>query len=306
MTTCRIQQLEIPPDLLGPLQEYTEDLADHQALEEAISQQGYVVLRAALDRPAVLAAREEVMTRLHEVGEIGTPPMDGIATGTSQRRETAGDLGEFWRSVNQGTALRAVTHGSQLNQLVESVLGEPARPHDLMYLRPVTVGNCTDLHYDYPFFAGSSERIHTAWIPLGDVSLADGPLAVVEDSQHFGDLLDPIREHDYQRDRSNEAIQQAAYGKQNQVHPLTFCRQRDTRLLSSDFQAGDVLIFSMFTLHGSLENNSTAGQVRLSCDVRYQPAADPATDGRYFGPSPTGSKGGGYADMRGARPLADS
>ena len=62
----------------------------------------------------------------------------------------------------------------------------------------------------------------------------------------------------------------------------------------------------MFTLHGSLENNSPAGQARLSCDVRYQPAADPAVDGRYFGPSPTGSKGGGYADMRGARPLADS
>jgi ectoine hydroxylase-related dioxygenase (phytanoyl-CoA dioxygenase family) len=101
-------------------------------------------------------------------------------------------------------------------------------------------------------------------------------------------------------------MREPAYGKQNQVHPLTFCRQRDTRLLSSDFQAGDVLIFSMFTLHGSLENNSPAGQVRLSCDVRYQPAADPAVDGRYFGPSPTGSKGGGYADMRGARPLADS
>jgi len=306
MATYRIQQLEIPPDLLGPLVEYPGGLDDHQSLEQTISEQGYVVLRGALDRAAVLAARGEVMTRLHEVGEIDAPPLDGIATGSSQRRETAGDLGEFWKSVNQGTALRAVTHGSQLNQLVESVLAEPARPHDLMYLRPVTVGNGTDLHYDYPFFAGNSERIHTAWIPLGDISLADGPLAIVEDSQHFGDLLESIRDHDYGQDQSNETIQQAAYGKQNQVHPLTFCSQRNTRLLSSDFQAGDVLIFSMFTLHGSLENNSPVGQVRLSCDVRYQPAADPATDGRYFGPAPTGSKGGGYADMRGARPLADN
>ena len=306
MTTYRIQQLEIPPDLLGPLVEYHGDLDDHQTLEQTISEQGYVVLRGALDRAAVLAAREEVMTRLQEVGEVEAPPIDGIATGSSQRRETAGDLGEFWKSVNQGTALRSVTHGSQLKQRVEAVLGEPARPHDLMYLRPVTVGNGTDLHYDYPFFAGSSERIHTAWIPLGDISLADGPLAIVEDSQHFGDLLESIRDHDYGQDQSNETIQQAAYGKQNQVHPLTFCSQRNARLLSSDFQAGDVLIFSMFTLHGSLENNSLVGQVRLSCDVRYQPAADPATDGRYFGPSPTGSKGGGYADMRGARPLADS
>lgn len=306
MATYQIQQLEIPPDLLGPLVEYQGELSDQQALQETISEHGYLVLRAGLDRSAVLAAREEVMMRLQEVGEICAPAIDGIATGSSQRRETTEDLGDFWESVNQGTALRAVTHGNQLNQLLESVLGEAARPHDLMYLRPVTVGNGTDLHYDYPFFAGSSERIHTAWIPLGDITLADGPLAIVEDSQHFGDLLDPIREHDYGRDRSNEAIQQAAYGKQNQVHPLTFCRQRNTRLLSSNFRAGDVLIFSMFTLHGSLENSSAVGQVRLSCDVRYQPAADPATDERYFGASPKGAKGGGYADMRGAKPLAGS
>ncbi|HIA18855.1 MAG TPA: hypothetical protein EYN70_05450 [Planctomycetaceae bacterium] len=306
MTTCQIQQLEVPADLLGPLQEYTGDVADHQSLEQAIKRDGYVLLRGVLDRTAVLAAREEVMTRLYDVGEVKAPPIDGIATGTSQRSQAAGEPGEFWGSVSNGSDLRAVTHGCQLKQVAGTLLGEPARPHDLMYLRPVTVGHCTDLHYDYPFFAGSSERIHTAWIPLGDVPVSDGAIVAVEGSQHFGDLLDPICEHDYQRDQSNLTIQQAAYGKQNLVHPLTFCRQRDTRLLSSDFHAGDVMIFSMLLLHGSLDNNSSVGRVRLSCDVRYQPAADPANDDRYFGPSPTGSKGGGYADMRGARPLAES
>lgn len=305
MTTTQIQQLEVPPELLGSLEEYQGESLDQQAFRQAIEQDGYLLLRGLLDRTAVLAAREEVMTRLHEVGEVKAPPIDGIATGTSQRLQR-GDLGEFWDSVSNGTALRAVTHGDQLQEAVAALLGEPSRPHDLMYLRPVTVGQCTDLHYDYPFFAGSSRRIHTAWIPLGDVSVSDGPLVVVEGSHHFGDLLDPIREHDYDQDHSNETIQQSAYGKQNLVHPLTFCRQRNTRLLSSDFQAGDVMIFSMLLLHGSLDNSSPTGKVRLSCDVRYQPAADPANDERYFGPSPTGSKGGGYADMRGARPLAGS
>ena len=45
MTTYRIQQLDIPPDLLGPLVEYPGDLDDHQALDQTISEQGYVVLR---------------------------------------------------------------------------------------------------------------------------------------------------------------------------------------------------------------------------------------------------------------------
>ena len=78
------------------------------------------------------------------------------------------------------------------------------------------------------------------------------------------------------------------------------------RLLSTDFEAGDVVVFSGFTLHGSLDNNSPDERVRLSCDVRYQPAADPHTDERYFGVDPKGSKGGGYADMRGAKPLRRS
>ena len=69
------------------------------------------------------------------------------------------------------------------------------------------------------------------------------------------------------------------------------------------FQAGDLLVFNMLTLHGSLDNQSPLGRVRLSCDVRYQPAEDPHDDPRYFGPRPAGSKGGGYGDMRGAQPL---
>ena len=87
MATYQIQQLEIPPDLLGPLVEYQGELSDQQALQETISEHGYLVLRAGLDRSAVLAAREEVMMRLQEVGEICAPAIDGIATGSSQRSD---------------------------------------------------------------------------------------------------------------------------------------------------------------------------------------------------------------------------
>ena len=86
---------------------------------------------------------------------------------------------------------------------------------------------------------------------------------------------------------------------------IPFVRQRGARLISTDFRAGDLLVFGMFTLHGSLDNHSPIGRVRLSCDVRYQPAADPNDDARYFGPDPNGSQGGGYGDMKGAKPLTE-
>jgi hypothetical protein len=75
-------------------------------------------------------------------------------------------------------------------------------------------------------------------------------------------------------------------------------------VLTANFRAGDVVILSQHTLHGSLENHSTTNRVRLSCDVRYQAATEPR-DERYFGPDPRGVAGGGYGELNGAKPLGD-
>ena len=298
-----IQQREIPTERFGPLVEFdgsADSIADVQAF---LQQHGYIVLRQGLDRSSVLNAREEVLTRLAEVGEVSEPIMDGRMTGYSQRPDPIEDQGAFWKSVNYGAALRAVTHGPATHALVATVFGEAARSHDLMYLRPMAPGSATPLHYDYPFFAGDSQRILTVWIPLGDVPVTDGPLVIVEDSCRFNDLLDPIRAIDFSQSRSNDKVQTAAYDAQNALHPVDLATQRDVRLLSTEFTAGDVVVFHGFTLHGSLDNTSADDHIRLSCDVRYQPAADPCSDERYFGANPKGSKGAGYADMRGAKPL---
>ncbi len=301
---CAIQDRPVPAQRLGPLLEYDGDVADQQQLSETVARQGYVLLRSVLDRESVLAARQEVFLSLAGVGEIEKPVIEGIGTGRSQRSEQEADLDTFWSAVNQGSRLRSVTHGDPIRDLLSAVMGRPSRAHDLMYLRPMAPGPGTRLHYDLPFFAGYSTSIHTAWIPLGDVAIEEGPLVVVENSNTFSDLLDPIQQIDYQGDRSNETVQAAAYARQNEIHPVDLAVERDVRLLTTEFQAGDLLVFNMLTLHGSLDNQSSVGRVRLSCDVRYQPAEDPHHDPRYFGPRPTGSKGGGYGDMRGAQPLA--
>ena len=69
--------------------------------------------------------------------------------------------------------------------------------------------------------------------------------------------------------------------------------------------AGDIIVFHMFMLHGALDNTSVQNRVRLSCDVRYQLAAD-ARDPRYFGPDPEGTTGAGYGELIGAKPLTDA
>ena len=74
------------------------------------------------------------------------------------------------------------------------------------------------------------------------------------------------------------------------------------RLLVSPFEAGDLVVFDMFTMHGSLDNHSPEGRVRLSCDVRWQPVSDPV-DPRYKGEDPPGTTGAGYGELNGAKPL---
>ena len=44
--------------------------------------------------------------------------------------------------------------------------------------------------------------------------------------------------------------------------------------VTTDFRAGDVVVLTMHTIHSSLHNVSP-NRLRLSCDVRFQPASEP-------------------------------
>lgn len=297
------QQRAVPDELLGPLVEAMPCLNDPQRLRRAFAEHGYVLLRDVLPHDDVLAARKEVFGRLAEVGEIEEPVEVGIATGTSRRRELKPDLGAFWKSVSEGRQLRRVTHGRRLRALVGLLFDAAARPHDYLFLRPAPVGNATNLHYDYPFFAGGASQIVTCWLPLGEIPVCDGPLVVVEHSHRFEDLISPIRSAALSSDPEAFAAAQAAAYQSSAADTLEFVRSRQARLLTTHFRPGDAMIFSGFTMHGSLDNHSPQGRVRLSVDVRYQPAAEPDDDPRFFGPHPLGAKGGSYGEQKAAQPL---
>jgi hypothetical protein len=55
------------------------------------------------------------------------------------------------------------------------------------------------------------------------------------------------------------------------------------RWLTTEFETGDALIFGMYTMHGSLLNETD--RYRISCDTRYQRADEPA-DERWIGEKP--------------------
>ena len=294
MQACTVKGRQVPPSMLGELVDSAALLQDPRALRQRLQQDGYLFLKAVLPRQAVLAARQEVFQRLVDVGEIAEPAIDGIYTGASRRAQMAPDLGRFWRSVSEGADLRAVSHGAALTAIMSLVFGEAARPQDYMFLRAGPHGRATGLHFDYPFFTRAHDRVATVWLPIGDVPVSDGPLVVVEGSQHFRDLIDPMIGFDISSDNTRKADLGS--------DAISFAQQRGTRLLTRDFEAGDIALFGMYTAHGSLDNCSAINRVRLSCDVRWQPASMPL-DERYFGSDPPGTTGAGYAELNGAKPL---
>ena len=263
-------------------------------LQSRFASEHYLYLKNVFSREEVAAVRSEVFTRLHAVGEIETAGPDGIYTGKSRREKVPEGLGEFWRSVSQGTALRELSHGEQVTKLMSQLFGEPYMPHDYLFLRPAVPGRSTLLHYDHPFFARGSDRIVTVWTAYGDIPVEEGPLLVVDKSHEFTDLVQASQNVDYES--SETPLVQVLQD------PSELARSRGVKLKTANFNAGDIILFSMTLLHGSLDNRSEQGRVRLSSDVRWQPAKDPV-DPRYMGDNPAGTTGVGYGELNGAKPL---
>ena len=266
MRGCRVQGQEVPDALIGELPDSTHLLGQPQALRERLVADGFVYLKGVLEPALVAAARVEVFERLIAVGEILPPAAAAIASGSSRRDQVVSDRGAFWKSVSEGQHLRALSHGSAIQGLMTMLIGAPARPQDYMFLRAGARGRATGLHFDYPFFTRAHDQVFTVWLPIGDVPVSDGPLVVVEGSNRFRDLIDPMIGFDVARDTTRKAtLAQDA---------VALARERGTRLLTADFSAGDIAVFGMYTLHGSLENHSPINRVRArrSADVRSSSA----------------------------------
>lgn len=294
MENCRVKGQPVPSELIDEMVDSASLLDSPKALRARLVEDGYLFLKSVVDRDAVMAARQEVFQRLVQVDEIKEPAIDGIATGDSKRIEREPDLGAFWRSVSEGRNLRAASNGRDMQRIMSLIFGEPARNQDYIFLRAGAQGRATGLHFDYPFFTRAHDKVVTVWMPIGDVPVEDGPIVMVKGSNKYRDLIDPMIGFDISKDSSRKAD----FG----ADAISFAKARGTKLLTRNFQAGDIALFGMYIAHGSLDNHSPINRVRLSCDLRWQPASLPLDD-RYFGNPPTGTTGIGYGELNGAKPL---
>ena len=280
-------QLDTAVEAFGELQESSHLLGDGESLRARMNDDGYLYLRGYFKRDDVMAARRVIVERLAAEGNLlsGTDPMEGVVRPGS---------GLVWRPdlALDNPPLSRLLYTGRMMDFYHEFFDEAVKHFDFTWLRAVGPGVGTRPHCDVVYMGrGTREKLLTAWVPLGDAPLHVGGLMILEGSHHKHDLLRPYLERDVDNYCTNgrHAAEIESGGRQWEwdgtltKNPVSLRRKLGGRWLTTNFEAGDLLTFTMHTVHGSLDNKSD--RVRLSSDSRYQPATLPA-DERWVGENP--------------------
>jgi hypothetical protein len=273
-------ELDTDPDKFGELEDSSPLLGSVDELRSRMQKCGHLFLRGFLDKDLVLAARREILEKVASADGLDSrfPLMDGISNGNAKAYDTFSPT-EYAASLITGSAYERVCHHPKLLNWFEHFLGGAITPHDYFHLRIMRVGDASGFHYDRVYFYGAP-NLYTCWIPLGDVPLDNGPLMLLEGSNHIKELIQDYGAHNIHRQADPRFP-----GGMLSKNPIELQNRYGGRWLSSNFHAGDVVIFPMFTLHGSMDNSSPHNRLRVSSDSRYQLAAEPI-DERMIGKVP--------------------
>ena len=252
-------------DAFAELRPSNDILEDSEALRGRMDEEGYLFFRGLLPRDDVLGARREILLKYAAIGELDPvrPVMDAIHSQDSAIEHV--NLRAFSESVRSGLAYENVVLHSRLMAVYERLLDGEPRAYDMRWPRLARPGEGCGFHYDGPYMARGTERLFTSWIPLGDISRVEGGLIILEPSERQTRLLEGYANMDADRDRL-EWIG---------LDPEKLRKRFGGRWFGADYEAGDVLCFTMHTLHGALDNNSPVRRCRLSSDTRYQRADEP-------------------------------
>jgi len=212
---------------------------------------GYILLRNVLDRKQIFSARSVVVDILDKEWNLIDTKHTKIDAFIKDKQK--GILLTGFRAVTHHKNVLNVLEGDTLSTLFRKVFGLTPATFDNKWVRIHGNGEFTDEHTDYYRFQGNAVGMHTCWIPLGDYDVTDGTLAVCEGSH----LL--------------PGYDLNSYAESKMELPKSFTHFNQTAIWrSTDFRAGDIVIFDIRTIHASTKNLSD--RFRISMDTRWQPA----------------------------------
>lgn len=263
--------LELGSAQLGELRDSTAAKHDFATLRSRLAEDGYLLLRGLHEPDEVRAARRMLLENLAQNGQLDADaPLDDGRAAPGARGAFIGGR----KSVSHHPAFLAVVESPRLMAWFSDLFDGPSLTFDYKWVRAVGPGGNTNAHFDVVYMGRGTRELLTCWTPLGDVDYTTGPLAILGDSPRLDRVRETYGELDVDRDQAEGHFSR---------DPLELVESFGGRWLTTEFRMGDALVFGMYTMHGSLNNQSD--RFRLSCDTRYQ-RADQPVDERWVGEEP--------------------
>ena len=265
------RDMAYPGGELGTLRESQTLLGDMAALHAQMVEDGYLLLRGLIDRKKVRQARETILHYMYEQNVLtpDAPILEGVMP--------KGGRGAKMRRIAYHEDVSNVLEASELFDFFAAYFGEAALTFQYKWLRAVGNEQYTGAHYDFVHMGRGSGQLHTVWIPFGDTTVDHGTLAVCRGSHNlpsFARIRDTYGRMDVDRDGIDSWFTK---------DPMEIVENFGDEWQTSEFFIGDVILFGMHTMHASTTN--LTNRFRLSCDVRFQPASEPA-DNRWVAGGP--------------------
>ncbi|MCB0060687.1 MAG: phytanoyl-CoA dioxygenase family protein [Caldilineaceae bacterium] len=278
--------LSYPSAEIGELRDSNGLLGDSAALHARMAEDGYLLLRGLIDREKVLQARKTVMEHMATAAALtpGTPVLEGVMPKGGRSVPMMGRKG-----IAHHADVLDVLESEELFDFFATYFGEPALSFNYKWLRAVGNEGYTGAHYDFVYMGQGSPNLHTVWVPFGDIEIEQGTLAMCVGSNHlpaFERLKATYGQMDVDRDHTEGWFTK---------DPMEIVEKFGGQWATTNYRAGDVILFGMHTMHASTTNRTN--RFRLSCDVRFQPASEPA-DKRWIGENGTGHTALGKETLR--------
>ena len=274
---------------LGPISKelYTDigelpnlhSLPSYNSMREQFWSNGYGLFRNAISRESVLKARNTILSKLQNEHNIFADIENGILKSHIQQSDLPFIEGR--NALTQNMAIHNVLESDSINKIMKMLFNcDSVKTFDYKWLRLVAPGQNTGVHVDNVYMSRGTKQLLTCWIPLMNISMDLGTIFVLDGSYSMPSFN--VFQQTYgSMDAERINLNGTGHFTQNPDEMKQFYKDETDyklRWKSCDFKAGDVLIFTMRTVHMSSVNNSKKNQLRINCDTRWLNANHIADD----------------------------
>ncbi len=270
--------LDMRPERFG-LMQASDPNEPLPQLRTRFAADGYLYLKRLLDPEKVNAFRGWVFDHLSSSNLLlqGSDPVAGFGSLNTYDKLIAD---RRLMSIVRSARYENFCSQTDLTAFIEPFVGGMSYLHKRKLIRftmPDTY-MATPAHYDLVYLRGGTSNIVTAWIPIGDISMAEGGLVYLSGSHAIGAQME--KELDARsaalsaEERINAYNSHMTEGGWVSKNLPEMAEKFDTQWLAADYEAGDVVLHSPFMIHASTNNMSPTGRIRLSTDIRFQNVDD--------------------------------